>query len=161
MRRTRPVQVESLYREIRSVLEQARASAYRAVNATMVQAYWHVGRLVVQHEQQGKARAQYGESVISSLAARLTRDFGRGFDERNLWYMRSFYLAFPILNAARSELPGAKKRAAMRRESPGLRPERTWTHYRLPRASSRPSRIPDASPVPSCEDAIHGPARIC
>ena len=85
----------------------------------------------MQHEQQGKARAQYSESVISSLAARLTRDFGRGLDERNVWYMRSFNLAFPILNAARSELPGAKKRAAMRRESPGLRPELAWTHYRL------------------------------
>jgi predicted nuclease of restriction endonuclease-like (RecB) superfamily len=141
MARSHPIQVESLYREVRSVLQQARASAYRAVNATMVQAYWHVGRLVVQHEQEGKARAQYGESVISSLAARLTRDFGRGFDERNLWYMRSFYLAFPILNAARSELPRAKKRTAMRsgsaihrttRDEPlGLRPELSWTHYRL------------------------------
>jgi hypothetical protein len=69
----------------------------------MVQAYWHVGRLVVQHEQKGKARAQYGESVISSLAARLSLEYGRGFDERNLWYMRTFYLAFAILNAARSE----------------------------------------------------------
>ncbi|TAK84817.1 MAG: DUF1016 family protein [Betaproteobacteria bacterium] len=79
MRRNRPVQVESLYLEVRPVLEQARTSAYRAVNASMVQAYWH-GRLVVQHEQKGKARAQYGESVISSLAARLTRDFSeRGF----------------------------------------------------------------------------------
>ena len=141
MSRSRPVRVELLYRDVRSVLERAPASAYRAVNATMVQAYWHVGRLVVQHEQKGKARARYGESVISSLAARLTGDFGRGFDERNLWYMRSFYLAFPILNAVRSELPGAKKRAAVRRgsgihhaacgESPGLRQELSWTHYRL------------------------------
>ncbi len=141
MQSHRTIKVESLYREVRSVLEQARASAYRAVNATMVQAYWHVGRLVVQHEQKGKARAQYGESVICSLAARLTREFGRGFDERNLWYMRSFYRAFPILNAARSESPGAKKRVAVRRESashqashgefPGLRQELSWTHYRL------------------------------
>jgi predicted nuclease of restriction endonuclease-like (RecB) superfamily len=135
------VRVESLYREVRSVLEQARASAYRAVNATMVQAYWHIGRLVVQHEQKGKARAQYGESVISSLAARLSLEYGRGFDERNLWYMRRFYLGFPILNAARSESPGLRLRATMRRtrsirdaagdESLVLRPELSWTHYRL------------------------------
>jgi predicted nuclease of restriction endonuclease-like (RecB) superfamily len=127
----------SLYREIRAVLEQARAGAYRAVNAAMVRAYWHVGRLIVEHEQKGKSRAGYGESVIASLAARLTEDLGRGFDERNLWYMRSFYLAFPILNAVRSELPGTKKRAAVRPASvvdaaaPALRPELSWTHYRL------------------------------
>jgi predicted nuclease of restriction endonuclease-like (RecB) superfamily len=103
----------------------------------MVQAYWQVGRLIVEHEQRGKSRAEYGESVIASLAARLTEDLGRGFDERNLWYMRRFYLAFPILNAVRSESPGTKKRAAVRPESvvgspvPVLRPELSWTHYRL------------------------------
>jgi hypothetical protein len=94
---------EPLYQEIRSVLESARAGAYRAVNATMVQAYWQVGRLIVEHEQKGRRRAGYGEAVIATLAERLTQDLGRGFDERNLWYMRSFHLAFPILNALRSE----------------------------------------------------------
>ena len=109
--------VAALYREIRSVLEQARASAYRAVNFAMVQAYWQVGRLIVEHEQKGKSRAAYGEAVFASLAERLTRDLGRGFDERNLWYMRSFFLAPLILNAPRSELPSPKKRAAVRAES--------------------------------------------
>jgi hypothetical protein len=52
---------EPLYREIRSVLEAARAGAYRAVNAAMVQAYWQVGRLIVEHEQKGRRRAGYGE----------------------------------------------------------------------------------------------------
>jgi hypothetical protein len=94
---------EPLYQEIRAVLESARAGAYRAVNAAMVQAYWQVGRLIVEHEQKGRRRAGYGEAVIATLAERLTRDLGRGFDERNLWYMRSFHLAFPILNALRSE----------------------------------------------------------
>jgi len=95
---------EPLYREIRAVLESARAGAYRAVNAAMVQAYWQVGRLIIEHEQKGRHRAGYGEAVIATLAERLTRELGRGFDERNLWYMRSFYPAFPILNAPRSEL---------------------------------------------------------
>ena len=99
---------EPLYREIRSVLESARAGAYRAVNAAMVQAYWQVGRLIVEHEQKGRRRAGYGEAVIATLAERLTHDLGRGFDERNLWYMRSFHLAFPIMNAPRSELPPAR-----------------------------------------------------
>jgi len=118
--------VATLYRDIRAVLEQARASAYRAVNFAMVQDYWQVGRLIVEHEQKGKSRAGYGEAVVASLADRLTRELGRGFDERNLWYMRSFYLAFPILNAPRSELPSPTKQPA-----PGLCAELSWTHYRL------------------------------
>ena len=69
---------EPLYREIRSVLESARAGAYRAVNAAMVQAYWQVGRLIVEHEQKGRRRAGYGEAVIATLAERLTQDLGRG-----------------------------------------------------------------------------------
>ena len=64
---------DTLYRDIRSVLEQARASAYRAVNFAMVQAYWQVGRLIVQHEQKGKSRAAYGEVVLEDLSRRLTR----------------------------------------------------------------------------------------
>ena len=135
------VSTEPLYREIRTVLESARSGAYRAVNAAMVQGYWHVGRLIVEHEQNGRHRAGYGEALIATLAQRLTRDMGRGFDERNLWYMRGFYLAFPILNAPRSELPDPEKlnaarselaiRHPTRDESPALRPELSWTHYRL------------------------------
>jgi predicted nuclease of restriction endonuclease-like (RecB) superfamily len=102
---------EHLFRDIRTVLESARAGAYRAVNAAMVQAYWHVGRLIVQHEQGGRDRASYGEALIAGLAKRLSAEFGRGFDERNLWFMRSFYQTFPKLNAVRSEL--------------------SWTHCRL------------------------------
>ena len=86
----------------------------------------------------------YGEAVLEDLSRRLMATFGRGFDARNLWYMRKFYLAFPILNALRSEsgatlkmnalrseLTTARKRDAARLELPGLRPELSWTHYRL------------------------------
>lgn len=97
---------EPLYREIRAVLDAARSGAYRAVNAAMVRAYWNVGRLIVEHEQRGRRRADYGDAVIATLAKRLTGDLGRGFDERNLRYMRAFHLA-------------------------GLRAELSWTHYRL------------------------------
>jgi predicted nuclease of restriction endonuclease-like (RecB) superfamily len=100
-----------------------------------------VGRLIVEDEQKGHRRAGYGDAVIATLAERLTRDLGRGFDERNLWYMRSFHLAFPILNALRSESTAPGKRSAVRSElairhsprdkSAGLRPELSWTHYRL------------------------------
>ena len=143
-----------LYRSIRQVLEQARTSAYRAVNFAMVQAYWQVGYLIVEHEQGGKKRAEYGEALLEDLSWRLTQEFGRGFDVRNLRYMRQFYQAFPAhramghetghgkkLNAARSESSGheAEIHHATSDESPpagqdhprALRSELSWTHYRL------------------------------
>ncbi len=132
---------DTLYRDIRSVLESARHSAYRAVNAAMVQAYWQVGRLIVEHEQGGRKRAAYGEQVLDDLSQRLTADFGKGFTATNLKYMRSFYMAFPIRHALRDESVAAEKMNALRSElaihqsardeSPELRPELSWTHYRL------------------------------
>ena len=64
---------DSLYRDIRSVLESARSSAYRAVNTAMVHAYWQVGRLIVKHEQGGKGRAAYGEAVLEDLSRSFRR----------------------------------------------------------------------------------------
>lgn len=100
---------DEFYRSVAEILEQARGNAYRAVNSAMVRAYWEIGRRIVE-EQGGEERAVYGKALVQDLSKRLTEDFGRGFDERNLWSMRKFYLTFPILNAVRSEL--------------------TWTHYR-------------------------------
>ena len=107
---------EPLYREIRGVLESARAGAYRAVNVVMVQAYWQVGRLIVEHEQGGGKRAAYGETVLADLSQRLTKDFGRGFDARNLRFMRQFYLVFPM-DGAESPSNADQKRNAVRTES--------------------------------------------
>ncbi len=140
----RVAKTNSLYREVRSVLEQARASAYRAVNMALVQAYWHVGRLIVEHEQGGAKRAAYGEAVLDDLSRRLTKDFGRGFDPSNLRYMRLFFQKFPNRDAMRHILPSAGNRDALRHElkpaekrnaarsvSAALRTELSWTHYRL------------------------------
>jgi hypothetical protein len=80
-------------------------------NATLLHTYWQIGKLIVEDEQQGKAKATYGEATLKTLAAQLTLEFGKGFDERNLNNMRAFYRAFPIWNALRTEL--------------------SWTHYRL------------------------------
>jgi len=108
---------EALYCDIRAVLESARSSAYRAVNTVMVQAYWQVGRLIVEHQQAGRKRAAYGEAVLEDVSRRLTMEFGRGFTTTNLKYMRAFYAAWPIRHALRDEL--------------ALRPQLSWTHYRL------------------------------
>lgn len=76
-----------------------------------VRTCWGVGRHIVEFEQQGAARAEYGAKLLPKLADALTAEFGKGFDERNLRHMRQFYEAFPIWDAVRSEL--------------------SWTHYRI------------------------------
>ena len=104
------VSYQGIYTEIKDALLLSRNQAYTAVNSAMVQAYWQIGRIIVEHEQNGSLRAEYGKAVLQGLSERLTEEFGKGFDTRNLRNMRSFYLAFPIRNALRTEL--------------------TWTHYR-------------------------------
>lgn len=88
--------VATLYRDVRAVLDQARASAYRTVNVAMMRAYWQVGWLIVEHQQGGQERATYGEAVLEELSRRLMAEFGRGFDVTNLRKMRQFYRMFEI-----------------------------------------------------------------
>ena len=97
------------YESIAEILRTARSKAYRAVNFTMVEAYWNLGRMIVEEEQHGKNRAGYGQALLKNLAERLTIDFGKGFIERNLRYFRQFYLWFPIRNALRSESSKGQK----------------------------------------------------
>ncbi len=100
-----------LYSKISAVIKSARQSVQKAVNTAMVQTYWTIGQIIIEDEQSGKKRADYGKSVLKELGVRLSKEFGKGFDERNMRYIRQFYLSFPIRNAVRSEL--------------------SWTHYRL------------------------------
>lgn len=89
-------EIPELLTEIRSILNQARTQLQQTVNHTMVQTYWNVGRLIVEHEQEGKNRAIYGQQQIKALSEQLRQEFGKGFNERNLRRMRSFYLLYPI-----------------------------------------------------------------
>jgi len=120
------------YKSIADVLRTARSNAYRAVNFVMVEAYWNVGRMIVEEEQQGKERAGYGEALIRSLSEQLTLDFGKGFGVSNLFAFRQFYLAFPIfrtpcgISAGGDRVP--ENQPAIR---DSLRPELSWSHYRL------------------------------
>ena len=100
-----------LFTRITELVEQARQKVQRNVNSVMVQTYWQIGYLIVEHEQQGKARAEYGKAQLEQLSEKLTERFGKGFNERNLRNMRAFYQLYPIRNAVRSEL--------------------SWTHYRV------------------------------
>ena len=116
------------YESIAGVLRTARSNAYRAVNFVMVEAYWSIGRMIVEEEQQGKERAEYGAALIKNLSVRLTEEFGKGLTERNLLYMRQFYLAFPSertqsqkLNTVCSQLTWSHYRLLMRLEKPEAR----------------------------------------
>src|SRR5438045_8778741 len=80
-----------------SLIEEARCASARTVNALMTATYWLIGRHIVEFEQHGKARAEYGAQLIKQLAADLSGRYGRGFSKRNLAQMRLFYLGWPIL----------------------------------------------------------------
>ena len=102
---------DKLLADIRRFIEQTRHQVQQSVNNAMVQAYWHIGRLIIEEEQQGQERAAYGQQQLQQLSALLTQEFGKGFDISNLRNMRRFYRAFPIQDAVRLEL--------------------SWTHYRV------------------------------
>nr|DAE56873.1 MAG TPA: Protein of unknown function (DUF1016) [Caudoviricetes sp.] len=83
------------FTDIAELLTKARSNAYRAVNSIMVETYWKIGQRIVEEEQNGKSRAEYGEKLIEKLSRYLTDTFGKGFSEANIKDMRSFYLTFP------------------------------------------------------------------
>jgi len=80
--------------EIKKILRNARKKAYTAVNSAMVEAYWKIGRRIVEEEQSGRERAEYGKEIIKNLSKELTEEFGKGFGERNIRNIRQFYVLF-------------------------------------------------------------------
>lgn len=102
---------DDLYTEIKETLLASRRQAYAAINFVMVKSYWDIGRIIVEHEQSGSLRSEYGKHTLQELSERLTKEFGKGFTVRTLQQMKKFYVLFPNTNALRSQL--------------------TWTHYRL------------------------------
>lgn len=83
-----------LFARVRAILSRVRATVFVAANTVMVEAYWNVGREVVE-KQGGPTRAKHGDGLVKTLAVRLTNEFGDGFTAANLFNMRQFYLAFP------------------------------------------------------------------
>lgn len=102
---------DNLFSTIKEIIIQARQRVLRQVNGALLNTYWHIGRIIVDEEQGGNLRADYGKYTLKQLAQQLTEEFGKGFDYTNLTNMRKFYLAFPILDTLRQEL--------------------SWSHYRL------------------------------
>ena len=104
-----PIEIEQTYSSVRGYIVEAQQEVYRAVNSTMVEAYWKIGKEIYEAGGENE-RAAYGKRILAELSERLTAEFGKGFSERNLQMMRRFYLTFQNANALRSEL--------------------SWTHYR-------------------------------
>ncbi|MCX6876900.1 MAG: DUF1016 N-terminal domain-containing protein [Verrucomicrobia bacterium] len=102
---------DTLLGGLRELIAQARQQALRAVDLVQVRTCWEVGRHIVEFEQGGQTRAEYGAGLRAQVATRLTEEFGRGFDASNLYKMTQFYRLFENLDA--------------------LRPKLSWTHYRL------------------------------
>jgi hypothetical protein len=102
---------DSFINDIKRIVEQGRCAAYGAVNAVMIETYWRIGRRIVEQEQKGKERAEYGTQLIEMLSQELIRTYGKGFSGRYLRAFRHFYLVFPDIEIWKSRFPNL-----------------TWTH---------------------------------
>ena len=96
------------YSQILDLLKSARNQVVRSVNQTMVLTYFEIGKMLVEEEQGGKERAGYGKKVIKELSEVLTKEFGKGFSERNIEQMRQFYLVFSIPQTLSAETTSRK-----------------------------------------------------
>ena len=104
---------ENALNDIKTIISSARNTAYSVTNQVMIMAYWNIGKRIVEEEQNGQVRAEYGKNLINTLSEELTEEFGSIVSSRNLHYYRKFYLCFPdsqILNACVQNL--------------------RWTHFR-------------------------------
>ena len=122
---------ETLLLEVLRLLERARQSAGRAVNAVMTAAYWQIGQRIVEQEQQGSTRASYGEDLVAKLAQDLTAGFGRGFSRTNVFQMRQFFLAYREKIQTLSEFSGADLIIQTPPGSSAIHPAfpLSWSHY--------------------------------
>ncbi len=105
---------DTLLTDLRSIIASGRGRAATVINAEMVATHWQIGERIVREEQGGAVRAAYGEQLLSRLGRVLSQEFGRAFTERNLRYMRQFFLTYPNRNAVRSDLGWTHYRTLMR-----------------------------------------------
>lgn len=117
-------ELSAFHADIKKILEQARGKAQSAVNAAMVEAYWLIGRRIVEEEQRGQHKAEYGSRLLENLSKALTSDFGKGFSYANLRNFRQFYLTYPdqeICYTVCSKLSWSHNRLIMRVDDPKAR----------------------------------------
>lgn len=98
----------TIVEDIKNIIDKGRTAAYAAVNTTMIATYWNIGRRIVEEEQHGMERAEYGTELIKMLAKELTHEYGSGFSARYLAYFRKFYLTVPDLQILQTRLQNLK-----------------------------------------------------
>lgn len=103
---------ESFINDIKAIINEGRKSAYGAVSAVMTETYWSIGKRIIEQEQEGKERAEYGKHLIDMLSEELTKEYGTGYSPRYLRQFRKFYIIFPDSEIWKSRFPNL-----------------TWTHY--------------------------------
>ena len=113
--------MQSLVGEIKQIINDARAHAIRSVDFCRVQMYWAIGQRIVEKEQQGKERADYGTYLIKRLAQEIEPEYGSGFGERQLKFCRQFYKTYPNGNALRSQLNWSQYRMLIQISDPDKR----------------------------------------
>jgi len=122
----------NFYRQIVNLLQSARNNVVRAVNHTMVYTYFEIGRMIVEEEQKGKKRAEYGKQVIKELSKVLTKEFGKGFSERNIEQMRQFFLSYSIpqtMSAQLNAVTQTQKSDAIKPQTLSAVFGQSWSHY--------------------------------
>jgi predicted nuclease of restriction endonuclease-like (RecB) superfamily len=126
---TKDTEKSSLYSKIAGLLQAARQNVVRAVNQTMVYTYFEIGRMIVEDEQQGKERAEYGKKILIELSKQLTGEFGKGFSVQNLENMRKFYLLYSVEAKSQSQVRNSEKSQSLIRISETHHSTLSWTHY--------------------------------
>jgi predicted nuclease of restriction endonuclease-like (RecB) superfamily len=131
--------LERLHQRVCEILVAAQTGVARTVNTAQVLSHWLIGRAIIEEEQQGQSRADYGDNLLKNLTQRLQTEYGKGFSYANLKLMRQFYLAFPQLltpnqkgYALRSLFPNTELLSSPEPWQPGqIHPNLSWTHYRI------------------------------
>ncbi|MCU0289120.1 MAG: PDDEXK nuclease domain-containing protein [Acidobacteria bacterium] len=115
---------DNLYNSIKIIIDKARNGIVLAVNTAMVETYWHIGQLMVEDEQKGENRAEYGKLQIEGISQTLTLEFGKGYSIQNLWNMRQFYQKFSSMQRELKVNNDKEILSALRREL-------SWSHYKI------------------------------
>ncbi|RBA28868.1 PDDEXK nuclease domain-containing protein [Flavobacterium tibetense] len=134
---SKEVQNTNLFQQVAVLLKNAKQQVLRAVNSTMVYTYFEIGRMIVEEEQNGKERADYGKQVLKGLSEQLTKEFGKGFSVDNLQNMRKLYLIYSNYETLSSISEDVKTKSetpssiSEKKESPvvALHFILTWSHY--------------------------------
>ena len=141
---SKEIQNKALFQQVAVLLQNARQQVLRTINSTMVYTYFEIGRMIVEEEQNGKDRAEYGKQILKGLSQQLTKEFGKGFSLRNLEQIRKFYQIYSISSTVSTILEIQKSQTLSAESNDNISPtvstelnsqnffsifKLTWSHY--------------------------------